>query len=123
MDEAKRKLLTEEVLGECWHYYRIVDSGTEKSSCSCGMTGYSVREICTKATRTFTTGNDMIALKDRIVEMGEWAAFVDYAFDKSRFGSIVDYDSSLASFTNWFLDPTRFCELVASWWAERKVKG
>lgn len=68
--------------------------------------------------RDFTTGNDMIALKDKIVETGEFDAFENYAC-RQWAGS----EDEGNNFTNWLLDPTRFCELCASWWQERKVKG
>ena len=31
-------------------------------------------------------------------------------------------DREMKNFTNYLLDPTRFSELVARWWEERKVK-
>jgi hypothetical protein len=64
MKDDDRKLLTE-FLGECWHDYEI--SKSEKSRCSCGLTGYAVREICAKTNRTFTTADDMMAVKRKLV--------------------------------------------------------
>lgn len=75
MDNGTKKRLTQ-YLGE-WHEVRIIrDSGYGRSTCSCGNSGYSVRTTCaTVEDRTFTTPDDMDALRRKLVEKGDWIDF------------------------------------------------
>lgn len=137
MDDNRRKLLTE-MLGEEWYeidpatyglcpYCKSEDIGPQVY-----RGAYDMYYICISCKmefnepmkdnyRTFTSPDDMMALKDRIVEMGEWDSFVEYQdwhFDHSK----TEWWNA-GKFAFWLLDPTRFPELVATWWEERKVKG
>lgn len=84
MNNPRRRLLTE-ALGEEWHDYHLGDY-TVLSSCSCGLEGFAVREICTKANRTFTSADDYEALREKvivpnIIEFMTWM----YAYDSGLF--------------------------------------
>lgn len=128
MIEDDRRLLTEEVLGEKWHKFILspkmtipTPSSFRPSQCSCGNTGYSVIEICSKANRTFTTWQDTGDLKERIVEMGEWRDFALFAageWDKTLTLNPTE-NFIVEVFTDWLMDPIRFPELVVGWVRER----
>lgn len=114
MTDDRRRMLTEEVLGECWHGYTDgVTSDGQWRMCTCGY-AYIIPEK--HRNRTFATWKDLGDLKEKIVEMGEWESFLIYA------ASTFSPDREMKNFTNYLLDPTRFSELVARWWEERKVK-
>lgn len=66
MIDTRRKLLTE-ALGEKWHDYHLGNNSV-LSSCSCGLEGYAVRDICTKANRTFATTDDYEALREKVIK-------------------------------------------------------
>ncbi len=118
--EDDKRMLTEEVLGEKWHNYRISRGrGDGLSSCSCGITGYAVKEICAMSNRTFTTWQDLGDLKKKIVEMGEWWDLW-WDFEKYCFHEWNKTTIDTGYFVPWLLNPTRFCELVANWWKERR---
>lgn len=112
LTEEQRKLLTE-WLGESYHSYvfsREFAMGFphDVSKCSCGLTGYSVREICTKANRTFTTWQDLGDLKEKLVEKGLDMEFGSYSYDV--YFHDINYSGEDWA---WYLDPIRFCHLVA----------
>jgi len=65
MIDTRRKLLTE-ALGEKWHDYHLGNNSV-LSSCSCGLEGYAVRDICTKANRTFASADDYEALRVAVI--------------------------------------------------------
>ena len=56
--------------------------------------------------RTFTTPDDMMALKDRLVEKGEWEDFYLWAALKE------DAPIKEPNYVDWLLNAPRFCELV-----------
>jgi hypothetical protein len=56
--------------------------------------------------RTFTTGNDMLALKEKLVAEGLWEEFCGYA-RYYELANIWTYQ-----FLDWFLNPVRFALLV-----------
>lgn len=126
MIEDDRRLLTEEVLGEKWHKFILspkmtipTPSSFRPSQCSCGNTGYSVIEICSKANRTFTTWQDTGDLKERIVEMGRWGEFM---MVQKRQIHVTENPNgmTLSEWVDWLMDPIRFPELVVGWWRKRK---
>ena len=71
LTEYHRKVLTE-YLGECWHHKgNISVQGMKAYSCSkCGSRDRN---------RTFTTPADIYAVYSRMVELGEWEEFCEYA--------------------------------------------
>lgn len=113
MTDNERKALTE-FLGECWHDYHIKQNG-KISRCSCGNTGYSVIDICSKSNRDFTDAQDMVDLARRMVERGVWNKFEDYAeipwLHDTDYPDNVDDDGIYEA--GWLIcDPERFCQLV-----------
>lgn len=123
MTDEHRKMLTE-MLGECWH------EGNDNESVTDGSITIYLRCVkCSKSyvpNRTFTTWDDLGALKDKIVEMGKWGEFNEFVIVKfwSQFGPNdfapirrADLNPPLS---NWFINPTCFSELVAAWWEERR---
>lgn len=65
--------------------------------------------------RTFTTGNDMLALKEKLVAEGMWFQFMAYVSvrhnrdNKGRFKCVED---AMVELVEWLLDPVRFALLV-----------
>lgn len=119
MDDETRKLLTE-YLGEEWGPYEVKewqyitpDGAREFSAFPVEGGKLTYRQVHVKR-RTFDTPDDMVALKDRLVEKGEWDSFSFYAFSK------WDHkDPSIKMvrwyFTDWLINPTCFCNLVGEW--------
>jgi len=102
MNDDRRKLLTK-YLGECWHEwesYFLWDT--------CKLCGRPKEDY---PNRTFDNWDDLGALKERMVEKGEWDSFVQWTDNKVDSSSLVYY---IEDFANWLLDPER-CEDVAEW--------
>ena len=94
-------------------YHRATDDITpngEWRMCACGF-AYIRPER--HVNRTFTTWDDLGALKDKLVEKGEWAAFDSWAciYQRNELGH-WPYDHEL---TDWLINPSRFCNLVGEW--------
>lgn len=110
MTEGDRKRLTE-WLGECWH-------DMERGEGNFDPTFYywKCRKCGTLSTtqRTFTTPDDMMACKDRLVELGLFQKFEDMA------GAIWWKGPDEISFANWLLNPERFCNLCVDFLKERE---
>lgn len=100
MTDEKRELLTEKLLGECWH------SRETWYDCDNGV-------HCRR--RTFTTDTDMLAVFRKIRDIGMWDPFIACAFHKYDLGSMY-------GFTEWlFLDnPERALCIVSMWLEEQK---
>ncbi len=120
MNDANRKILTEEVLGECWHEFTVRSAneppfGGHTMSCRCG----AVRSNAVY--RSFTTPQDMVDVEKAIVKMKEWDLFHLFAWDKyngfENETEFLDYDPD---YTLWLFDPPRFCNLSLEWWKERR---
>jgi len=122
MNDADRKLLTEEVLGECWHeksgtsYFvpHILGFPDVEDSFLCSMCGQKFRE---SEYRTFSTWQDLGDLKDKLVEKGMWNDFSAFAWDKWT-DQCEGGRCPVEDYANWLLNPARFCQLVADWWKE-----
>ena len=124
MTDDRRRMLTEEVLGECWHeWVHITPEGRDE------YYDYNICKKCKemwsglnyKNNRTFTTWQDMGDLKKKIVEMGEWDGFWMYAATEfkevqHKAGKVVWRKSEMS---NWLMNPIRFPELVVGWIKER----
>jgi hypothetical protein len=110
MKDEARKLLTE-FLGGCWHetvYQETICFNKKQRTyfdCSCGLKGrYDPCE-----NRTFTTPDDMMAVKEKLVEKGLFDKFDDYAFQSWRVNGSV---YGVKSYAAWLIHPARFCELA-----------
>ena len=110
LTEADCKLLTE-MLRECWHEPQWTDHR--------GI-------ICLKCNeeiswppyyRTFLTGNDMVAVKEAIIETGKWGEFWWYA--AKQWSPETPRDVSY-SFVARLMHPPHFCKLVAEWYKQLK---
>jgi hypothetical protein len=117
LTDADRKVLME-FLGECDHKWKFtrLSSIDGKSTCQiCGKEVWDGEKIVNR--RTFTTPDDMMALKDKLVQKGMWCEF--YFFCNERWESPMDVDDDTRwgdpSFTNWLFAPPRFCWLVGEW--------
>jgi len=128
-EEQKRKL-TEDFLGEKWH--RITENPEWKAKwntqeelpdeyiCHCGM-AVDKYMFYKHQNRAFTTPNDMMALKERMVDKNLWDEFLRLSFCQC----IDDEDPCLnpetkevfydTAFIDWLMNPPRFCRLVAKW--------
>lgn len=119
LSDEQKKMLTEEVLGVCWHKTAVWTSWIPEGR-KARVEGW----LCPKCNdywespRPFTSWQDLGDLKDKIVEMGEWWDFEKYCFHQWNKTTIAT-----GYCLPWLIDPTRFCSLVASWWKERKVRG
>lgn len=115
LTDDDRKLLTE-FLGECWHdgpIFREYIPGVEHIQ--------FVELECSKChghylkNRTFTTWQDTGDLKERLVEMGEWIGF-------KQFARMNHPECGGEDFIDWLMDQIRFPELVAGWLKKREEK-
>lgn len=122
LSDEQKKMLTE-FLGECWH--ESEEDDRRCIHCQKHLEGWRIKDLKNNDIfivnskieyRTFTSWQDLGDLKENIVKMGEWESFLIYA------ASTFSPDREMKNFTNYLLDPTRFSELVARWWEERKVK-
>jgi len=121
LTEARKKLLTEKVMGECWHEF----GGWS------GKVGSLVHSICNKCfqwfgsndnvNRTFTTPQDMWDLQMKLINSGEWNDF--YVFAQKHWRKAIKaewYYFNMSGLWAWFLsDIPRFCCLVAMWKEEK----
>ena len=65
--------------------------------------------------RSFTTGNDMLNLKEKIAEKGEWDEFEDFAL-RTKNTPVV----SMISLPQWLFTMPRFAELVDEFMKEAR---
>ena len=127
MDDEMRKLLME-YLGEEWGPYEVKewqyitpDGAREFSAFPVEGGKLTYRQVHVKR-RTFTTPDDMMALKDKLVEKVEfWGldSFLDWADNK--WDTMPDTEDNYpGNFIDWLMNPARFCGLVGEW---LKVRG
>lgn len=121
MTDDDRRLLTEEILGECWHELARNPHGNPRYIGACSKCRIDLTEMFGDGNRTFTTWQDTGDLKERIVEMGEWRDFALFAageWDKTLTLNPTE-NFIVEVFTDWLMDPIRFPELVVGWVRER----
>ena len=107
MNDETRKLLTE-YLGEC-----VGANNLSLWMCRCSK----------KHTyRTFTTPDDMMALKDKLVEKREWIAFKTFTYQRWSSQKQGTMDAKIQGWEDWLINAPRFCELVGEWLEKRKEK-
>jgi hypothetical protein len=112
MNESDCKLITE-WLGLCWHDYDWVGKDGVGWRCKCGHETYLPDTF--HHNRTFTDPQDFFACFEKLVELGKWIGFEDFAG--------VEYtndDSPFIPYTTWLLSRTesghyRLCVLCAEW--------
>jgi hypothetical protein len=112
-------------LGECWH--EIIDIKIHEvygklHKCSCGAID------CEKSAlqRTFTTPNDMVALKEKLVEKGLWSEFLIFAakiYNDENKDEERELDLTggyvVIDFIHWLISPPWFTKLVAKFLKEK----
>jgi len=120
LSDESRKRLTE-YLGECFHKklpWQEVHPGQPSIVCSCGerfaLNTRFDRHVF-ELNRTFTTGNDMLNLKEKLVEKGEWDEFEDFAL-RTKNTPVV----SMISLPQWLFTMPRFAELVDEFMKEAR---
>ena len=119
--EKQKKLLTEEVLGECWHERRTEDVGKKPWDLShCAKCGELVK-LQSFDRRTFDNDTDMMAVYRAINRKGVWGKFFDWAYEEYW----KENSGTHRKFTAWLfcLDSEDYesrCCLVAQWLEEVK---
>jgi hypothetical protein len=119
LTEQDCKLITEKLLGECWH---------EKGNKAwIDMFGGPPTEECKHCqhkgieNRTFTDPQDFFACFNSLVEKGEWNEFDEWAYMKwDQLKPFNDLSRHLGEHSQWLLSRTesghfRLCCLVAEW--------
>ncbi len=130
MNDERRRLLTE-WLGGCWHEWqnRVCDPNRKCETIpDCKKCGIICKYDGSTDNRTFDTWADLGAVKEKMVERGEWDKFYQYAYSRWKL-TIVQPNSIFALvhlpqledvFTAWLFTPDRFCELAAEFLEGRK---
>jgi hypothetical protein len=115
MTDEMRELLTN-YLEECWHIPKISSRAYVTRCERCGTAYYPVTEMH----RTFTTPDDMDALRRKLVEKGDFRKFLEE-------GAWVHYETDVDTarirkiklketcYIEWLMEPERFCSLVGEW--------
>ncbi len=119
MNDDQKKMLTEELLGECWHDPVWHDPrGRICTKCDEGLNGIFDLH------RTFLTWDDLGVVKDKLLEKGLWGEFDIYVYWKYILTPIKEIRSR--PFTNWLFRPVdesgepHFCRLVVKFLEGRK---
>ena len=119
MTDEWRKLLTEKLLGECWHIKKEPRTMSGYICERCGDytkwgSGYDVN-----GNRTFTSDADMLAVFRKIRDVGKWDEFYWWSvkyFTESK----DDIGGGNSSYMRWLLDdPERACCLAAMFLEEQ----
>ncbi|MFA5355279.1 MAG: hypothetical protein WC302_00875 [Candidatus Paceibacterota bacterium] len=116
MTEDQKKMLTEKLLGECWHEYSD-QFGSDNILCrKCGI--FAIRH-------TFTTVQDAHDVMKVLVEKGEWDSFSLFALtewwneDGGNDWPTPSPKEMRKDFIPWlFINPARFCWLAAKYLEE-----
>jgi len=124
MTDEMRKLLTE-YLGECWHEAGRNPHGNPRYVPICQKCKVDLEQLFGDYHRCFDLPVDMNDLRRKLAENKEfWGldSFLDWADTKwdhessfDELGYVID-----DNFTNWLMDPERFCFLVAEWLKEKE---
>jgi hypothetical protein len=72
--------------------------------------------------RTFTTPDDMMAVKDKLVEKGLWKKFYWWVVRRYEIESVDDpwKDEDFPAITDWLINPERFYELAVEFLKESR---
>jgi len=127
MSDNWRKVLTEQLLGECWHdWHRSAGFGN-------WLCHTCRKEVMIQIpNRTFITWQDVGDVKEKLVEMGRWERFFRYASLKCPYTNFDQVrDDVVAYITAWLFRPINeqgephFCKLCydagveLGWWKEQ----
>jgi len=112
MNDEDKKLLTN-FIGEKWHEDSGIKGNEQGTTnlCTCGEYFATSSHFAQCGHRTFLTGDDMLALKNKIVKKGKWTQFFMWAWDLSDCDFIDG--STTSQYTDWLFTMPRFAELVA----------
>jgi hypothetical protein len=116
MNESDCKLITEKLLGECWHEpVSGSDVYLPMNQMYCRVCSKCKERYTENDFRTFTIPQDFMDCFDRLVEKGELVRFI--AFAGSKCDAVI--------FIKWLLSRTesghyRLCVLCAEWLNENK---
>ncbi len=123
MKDEDRKLLTE-FLGECWH--EMTDEIPEqrlgylycpKCNMSFGAIHCSDWSGGEAFYRKFTTPDDMMAVKEKLVKKGLWEEFILCCVKKINYMP-DDANYYYARLYGYLINPTRFCQLAVDFLKE-----
>ena len=123
MNDESRKRLTE-YLGECWHiptpHLRIIFLYGGDICRKCGERGdFHDGQL---NNRPFTTGNDMLDLKYKIAEKGEWKEFIHHCIATEQVERVMSFSEDFTDLTTWLFTMPRFAELVDEWLKGKEAK-
>lgn len=113
--EGDKKALTE-FLGECWHEWQDIRGSVKQELFACLKCGEVCKGIVSIAQkqRTFTTWEDLGALKEKLVETGKWNDFDEWAYMKwDSLKPFNDLSRRLEEQSDWLFTLNRFCWLVS----------
>jgi hypothetical protein len=122
MNDADRKILTE-MIGECWHEDKLFKCDDGSSFIRCPKCKLPISKW---NLRSFTTPDDLFAVKEAIEKMGKWEEFFTTTFNEwYAVTEIPDDRDRDAMFSTWLFRPTingepHFCQLVAEFLEGRK---
>jgi len=124
LSEESKKRLTKYMDG-CAHIW-VRDGHVSHHTCSeCGEE-LSVRKEFLPKMRSFTTGNDMLDLKNKLVEMGEWKEFTIYTWKlhhghpHTKYCYSSNKERIRENYTAWLFLMPRFAELVDEFLKEKE---
>lgn len=112
LDDDRRKLITEKLLGEKWHDV-VIEDGSYVCK-TCGIVAQSCLTACSFYCRTFTTDTDMMVVFRKLVDTGKYDIF------KFTIKTKLTFVLPIGTFKEeWlFYEPERFCWLVSEWMKE-----
>jgi hypothetical protein len=121
MNESDKKLITERLLGECWHDapYNVPKTDIVYRCVKCKTAVYPASGF-----RTFTDPQDFFACFEKLVELGEWEKFKWFFIEKFK-EQLLDIRTSMLCPYQWLNSRTesghyRLCVLCAEWLKEAK---
>jgi hypothetical protein len=125
MNDADRKLLTEEVLGETPHFATGFRP-TTRPTCSCGYTcktDSGMVQHINHFLRTFLTPQDSHDVCAALVKKGKWEEFYQYGMRVYKASFLLPWKLvGEHEVSQWLLieSPERTCQLAADFWREVK---
>jgi len=109
-DETRKTLII--YIGEKFH--KVIQKGT-CSRCSCGerFGAYSMENL-KHISRTFTTPDDMAAVRKAIIDKGEWSKFRSYVYNRwlhdvhDETSYALEGESFTTAFERWLTNAETF---------------